>query len=1010
MCRNCNISSFTSKSALDNHLAKCGNAVGQAEQISEEVDSRLYCKNCLNKSYKSEKDLETHLLSCRENKPFKVEMPNKYNNILKFNKHYMKSEIPFRIYCDFETVNVKENDQKFKQKPSGYSIILVSDFQDIIPNKIIQRRGKSCEETLQMYINDIKNLQSICYNKLRINKKMIPISDNKATNCDWCKKEFNNDYFCNKCYEKLENSDITCHEKNYPIKINEEVEITEKNCNKCKGNKNDINSCHNIKPIQSNKKVCHHNHYSGEFKNFLCTRCNLIEGYKTKFVPVYFHNLCGYDSHLFIKELISNLYTRNNLKDLKKQLKKDPQNEDLKRQILNLKNEIKLTPKFKVLSKTTEEIIALDYGCLRFLDSMKFFQDSLEKVAESLSPEDFNLTRKHMSNDEEKVQLLTKKGIYPYDYIDSFDKFNETDLPSKDKFFSRLRKSGITEEEYQRAKLIWNKFNCKNLGEYSDLYCLSDTLILADCFEKFRKFFLENHEIDPCHSYSTPGLTWEVGLKFTEVELELLTDYDMYLMFEQGRRGGFSGVLGSRKVIANNKYLTDYDKEKLSNFILYLDANNLYGWAMSQKLPTGNFNWQYNENYNYKSPQTKAFCSDYKRLLNERIPFLIECDLQYPDKVKLNSKNFPFLPINRVIKYEELSDYQRNLLLNKIKSSDSMQEGEKLMGKEKKLILDFYDKERYVIHHRMLKFYLRKGIIVTKVHKIITFDESDWLKKYINFNTQQRTLAKTDFEKNIWKLMNNSFYGKTIENVKDRIDFDFCTEEDELRKQINKPHFKGCKKFNDNCIGYQLLKTKTILNKPIYLGVSILDLSKLLMYNFYYEKVDKLWPNTEIIGFDTDSMILNIFSDDIYQDMKSIQKDLDTSEYPKEHLLFSNENKKVIGKFKDELHGELIKEIIFMKSKVYAYKLMSSSSVKKLKGCSKVIINKEINYDDYDKILHSTNELNKKQWQIHSQNHEIYYEEIDKKVLCAFDDKRYCIDSIRTIPHCNDEFRIKYLL
>ena len=162
MCRNCNISSFTSKSALDNHSTKCGNAMNRTEVV-EEVNSRFHCNNCLNKSYKTEKDLLIHRLSCLENKPFKVEMPNKYNNILKFNKHYMESEIPFRIYCDFETVNVKENDQKFKQKPSGYSIVLVSDFQDIIPNRIIQRRGKSCEETLQMYINDIKNLQSICY-------------------------------------------------------------------------------------------------------------------------------------------------------------------------------------------------------------------------------------------------------------------------------------------------------------------------------------------------------------------------------------------------------------------------------------------------------------------------------------------------------------------------------------------------------------------------------------------------------------------------------------------------------------------------------------------------------------------------------------------------------------------------------------------------------------------------------------------------------------------------------
>ena len=171
------------------------------------------------------------------------------------------------------------------------------------------------------------------------------------------------------------------------------------------------------------------------------------------------------------------------------------------------------------------------------------------------------------------------------------------------------------------------------------------------------------------------------------------------------------------------------------------------------------------------------------------------------------------------------------LLLGKV---DYIEEkARKLIGKDKKLILAFN---------------LEQGIIITKVHKIITFDKSDWLKKYIDFNTQQRSLAKTTFEKNIWKLMNNSFYGKTIENVKDRINFDFCTDDIELRKLINKPHFKGCKVFYENCIRYQLSQTNVVLKKPIYLGVSILELSKLLMYEFYYNKIEKLWPNTEIIG------------------------------------------------------------------------------------------------------------------------------------------------------------------
>ena len=163
------------------------------------------------------------------------------------------------------------------------------------------------------------------------------------------------------------------------------------------------------------------------------------------------------------------------------------------------------------------------------------------------------------------------------------------------------------------------------------------------------------------------------------------------------------------------------------------------------------------------------------------------------------------------------------LLLSKVNYIE--EKDRKLIGKEKKLILEFYDKERYVIHHEMLKLYLEQGIITTKVHKIITFDESDWLKKYIDFNTQQRSLAKTSFEKNIWKLMNNSFYGKTIENVKDRINFDFCTDDIELQKQIDKPHFKGCKVFNDNVLdittlSQHLSQTNVVLKKPICLGVS----------------------------------------------------------------------------------------------------------------------------------------------------------------------------------------------
>ena len=184
------------------------------------------------------------------------------------------------------------------------------------------------------------------------------------------------------------------------------------------------------------------------------------------------------------------------------------------------------------------------------------------------------------------------KSIYPYEYITSLEVLNETQLPPIEAFYSTLYNENITEDEYEHDQNVWRTFNCKTLLDYHNLYLQADVFILADAFEKFRDFFLKNHDIDPAYCYSAPGLTWQCGLKHTDIKLDLLTDYDMLLMFESEIRGGYSGVLGKRYVKANNNYVEDYDPNKPQNYLLYLDANNLYGWAMSQPLPTGDFKWE----------------------------------------------------------------------------------------------------------------------------------------------------------------------------------------------------------------------------------------------------------------------------------------------------------------------------------------------------------------------------------------------------------------------------------
>ena len=185
--------------------------------------------------------------------------------------------------------------------------------------------------------------------------------------------------------------------------------------------------------------------------------------------------------------------------------------------------------------------------------------------------------------------INNKKGVYPYDYMDDFNKFKEEGLPWIENFYSKLTCGDISNED-NHAKKVWEEFKCKTMGDYHDLYLKSDVLSLADVFENFRKTGKEYYNLDPAYYFSCPGFAWDAMLKMTGIYLELITDIDMYLMVEIGLRGGIS-YIANRYSKPNNKYMCDYDKDKESSYLMYLDANNLYSWAMSQPLPTGRFKW-----------------------------------------------------------------------------------------------------------------------------------------------------------------------------------------------------------------------------------------------------------------------------------------------------------------------------------------------------------------------------------------------------------------------------------
>ena len=330
--------------------------------------------------------------------------------------------------------------------------------------------------------------------------------------------------------------------------------------------------------------------------------------------------------------------------------------------------------------------------------------------------------------------------------------------------------------------------------------------------------------------------------KKTNVELELITNYDMLLMIENGIRGGICHAI-QRYAKANNKYMHDYKKNKESSYIQYLDANNLYGMAMSEKLPIKGFKW-------------------------------------------------------------------------------------------------IADKKDYVVHINVLKQALDHGLKLIKVYQVIEFDQEAWLKEYINFNTELRKKVINDFEKDFFKLMNNAVFGKTMENVRKHRDIKLVKTDKKRNKLVSEPNYHTMKLIADSLAIIEMKKVNVKMNKAIYLGLSILDISKITMYEFWYGFINsKYESNAKLCYIDTDSFIINVKTEDFYKDIsENVIERFDTSNYIYDRPLPIGVNKKVLGLMKDELGGGMITEFVALRPKAYSYKTKDNVALKKGKR------NKEMYY------------------------------------------------------------------
>ena len=863
----------------------------------------MYCLQC----FSSERVLNNHKDICIQvNGEQAIKMPDKDNNILKFNNFHKQQPVPFVIYADFEGITEKihgcqqNNESSYteayqRHTDCGYGYKVVCCYDDKYTKPIQIYRGE---------------------------KAVYKFMENMLEEVKYCKKVMKT--FFNK-----------------PLKMTKEDEEKFEKAKEC-------HIC-DKKYTEKDIRVRDHCHITGKYRGSAHQECNLklrINPQEIK-IPVIFHNLRGYDSHFIMQEIgaivKNNTYTKNG-KEIKMDINAIPNN--------------------------MEKYMAFMLGNhLTFIDSFQFMSSSLDKLVSNLPAEALKYTNKRFQ--KEKFKLMTRKGVYPYDYMDSFEKFNETELPTKEEFYSILNNEHITDEDYSHAQKVWTTFQLQTMGEYHNLYLKSDILLLADVFENFRKTCLQYYKLDPCHYFTSPGLSWDAMLKMTNIKLELMTDIDMFQFIEKGMRGGIS-YIANRYGKANNKYMREYDEKAPSKYIMYLDANNLYGWAMSQYLPTGGFKWLTENQIN------KINLAQYNENSNKGL--ILEVDLEYPKELHDLHNDYPLGPEKVKVVESMLSEYCKNIQ-KKFKIST---------GLVHKLIPTLCDKEKYVLHYRNLQLYLDLGLKLKKVHRVLEFNQSPWLKQYIDFNTQKRTQAKNSFEKDFFKLMNNSVFGKTMENIRKRVDVRLITDEKKLLKMASKPTYVSSKIFNENLVAVHKIKETLTLNRPAYVGMCILDLSKVLMYDFHYNYIkEKYGRKAKLLFTDTDSLTYEIEAEDVYRDFWNDKDKFDNSDYPENSQYFDKTNKKVIGNFKDEAAGIPITEFVGLRSKMYSYIKDNHKVGKTAKGIKKNIIKNNIKHEDYKNVLNSNKQIHHTMKTIRSINHQLGSYELNKVSLSCFDDKRY---------------------
>jgi hypothetical protein len=693
-------------------------------------------------------------------------------------------------------------------------------------------------------------------------------------------------------------------------------------------------------PTEYNKntalfKVRDHDHFTGKFRGACHSSCNINYNNKNFCVPVIAHNAKGYDWQLIFRD------------------------------VCLLSSEFR---KFDCIPVNSEKFVSFSLGKFRFIDSYSFMSSSLDSLVKNLDDTEketkinqfHHLESYYNDVSKEKLEMLKQKGVYPYSYANGENSFDIPHLPAKKWFYDELTDTPISDKKYKRAQKVFKAFDCKTFQDYHDLYLTTDVLLLADVWEAFRAQAIKHNKLDCAQYFGVPGFTYASWQKHSmeegEEPIELLSEYSMFLQWERSRKGGLAQV-SHRYAKANNEYCPWYDPEQPKSWIHYGDMNSLYPSAMSQfPMPHSQHKWRYDYTLN-----------DILNLdLYGDTGCLVECDVETPEELHDLHNDYPLLMDNKPGDFSPLMQKIADKLGYKLPKND-------------KLIAHLGNEKNHVCHFARLQQYHEQGLKITKIHNVLEFKQTYSMKNYVNKMMNLRKNAKNTFEKEYFKILMNALFGKTIEDQRKYNSAVICTTKKQAQKKLNSFRCKSWKKYNtwkeegdsylngeftkDSFMMVDMSKHQQMFTKPIFLGCSILELSKYLMADYHYNVIKKRYGDKAILLFtDTDSLTYLILTENVYDDMLEDYKHYDFSAYAKDSEIWKKiealpehiqkeikANTKAFGKFKDEEANDPIIELAGRCSKEYSYAL-STANLPKIKQ-ELVNIETEIEtLDDEDKI------------------------------------------------------------